>query len=136
LAMSARRTEPETRGRLASLVGDDSKVDAIAQKYRDESQKQRTIAVANAGKLEGKAEFFLLLTAAAGPDAAVDAVKFLSGDEKLKGLTDTLRAAKFSQSFPDETPVKILRRGTMTCRAASGECDLVLDLPDDVRSVD
>jgi tetratricopeptide (TPR) repeat protein len=136
LAMSARRTEPETRGRLASLVGDDSKVDAIAQKYRDESQKQRTIAVANAGKLEGKAEFFLLLTAAAGPDAAVDAVKFLSGDEKLKGLTDTLRAAKFSQSFPDETPVKILRRGTMTCRAASGECDLVLELPDDVRSVD
>ena len=136
LAMSARRTEPETRGRLASLVGDDSKVNAIVQKYRDESLKQRTITLANTARLEGKAEFFLLLTAAAGSDAAVDAVKFVSGDEKLKGLADTVRAAKVSQSFPDETPVKILRRGAVTCGGASGECMLVLELPDEVRSVD
>jgi hypothetical protein len=116
-------------------VGADSNVDATVQKYRDESQKQRTIALANTAKLEGKAEFFLLLTAA-GSDAAGDAVKFISGDEKLKSLTDTIRAAKFSQSFPDETPVKILRRGTVTCGATSGECVLVLELPGDVRSVD
>jgi tetratricopeptide (TPR) repeat protein len=136
LAMNARRTEPETRGRLASLAGGDSKVDAIVQKYRDELPKQRTVTLANAAKLEGKAEFFLLLTAAAGSDAGVEGVKFIGGDEKLKSLADTVQSAKFHQSFPDETPVKILRRGTVTCSAASGECVLVLELPDDVRSVD
>jgi tetratricopeptide (TPR) repeat protein/transglutaminase-like putative cysteine protease len=135
LAMSARRPEPETMARLAALVGGDDKVDAIVEEYRDELQQQRTIKLANGNKQEGKAEFFLLFSASPGPDATADAVKFVSGDEKLKGLADTFHA-QYRQTFPDETPVKILRRGTVTCTAASGDCVLLLDLPGDVRSVD
>ncbi len=135
LSMAARRPEPETRSRLAALLGGDDKVDAIVEKSRDELQQQRTIKLSNASKQEGKADFFLLLSAPTGSDAAVEAVKFVSGDEKLKDLTDALRSVKCHQTFPDDTPVKILRRATVTCTAAS-DCTLLLTLPDDVRSVD
>jgi tetratricopeptide (TPR) repeat protein len=135
LAMRARRPEPETRGRLAALVGGDDKVEAIVEKSRGELQQQRTIKLTNGNKQDGKADFFLLFSPAPGPDATVDAVKFVSGDEKLKGMDDTLHSAKYHQTFPDDTPLKLLRRGTVTC-SASAECVLVLELPDDVRSVD
>jgi hypothetical protein len=66
----------------------------------------------------------------------VEAVKFTSGDEKLKVFTDALRTAEYRLSFPDDTPVKILRRGILSCSTAAGTCTFVLILPDDVRTVD
>ena len=68
--------------------------------------------------------------------ATVEAVKFASGDEKLKVFTEALRTAEYPLTFPDDTPVKILRRGVLTCSTASGNCTFVLMLPDDVRTVD
>jgi tetratricopeptide (TPR) repeat protein len=136
LAISARRPEPETRGRLAALLGGDDKVDAVVEKYRDELQQQRSVKLPNTSKQEGKADFFLLLSVAPGSDATVEAARFVSGDEKLKGLADALHSAKYHQTFPDETPVKILRRGTVTCTAASSECTMLFALPEDVSSVD
>jgi hypothetical protein len=38
--------------------------------------------------------------------------------------------------FPDSTPVKVLRRGILSCSTATGSCMFVLVLPDDVRTVD
>jgi hypothetical protein len=61
-------------------------------------------------------------------------VKFVSGDEKLKIFTEALRTAAYRLTFPDDTPLKILRRGTLTCTAST--CTFVLLLPDDVRTVD
>ena len=135
LAMNARRPEPETRSRLAALVGGDDKVDATVAKDRDDQQHERTLKVANTAKLDGRAEFFVLLSPGEGSTAAVEGVAFLDGDEKLKASTDALRRAGFSQRFPDETPVKILRRGTLSCKA-DGDCTFVLALPDEVKSVD
>ncbi len=68
--------------------------------------------------------------------ATVEAVKFASGDEKLKIFTEALRTAEYRLTFPDDTPVKILRRGVLTCSTATGNCSFVLMLPDDVRTVD
>jgi hypothetical protein len=65
----------------------------------------------------------------------VDAVKFVSGDEKLKSFTEALRTADYHLTFPDATPVKILRRGTLSCQMPY-KCEFVLTLPDDVRTVD
>jgi len=127
--------QPETRGRLAALLGGDDKVDAMVEKTRDELRQQRTITVANAGKQDGKADFLVLLSPGSGSNAIAESAKFVSGDEKLKPLTEAIQAAKYHQTFPDETPVKIPRRGTMTC-VSSGDCSLVLDLPEDVSSVD
>jgi len=136
LALNARRPDPETHGRLAALAGGDDKVDAIVQKAREELTEERTIKLENAAKQEGKADFFLLLTN--GPDSgvSVDNVKFVGGDDKLKNFADALRAAHYGQTFPDKTAVKVLRRGTLSCAAASTNCAFLLALPEDVRSVD
>jgi hypothetical protein len=63
-------------------------------------------------------------------------VKLVSGDEKLKSFSQALRTADYHLTFPDETPVKLLRRGILSCSTATGNCRFVLMLPDDVRTVD
>jgi len=133
LALNARRPEPEIRDHLAAVIGND-KVDSLVDKCRNEQQLSRTMQLSNPAALAGKADFFILLgPTATGP--AVEGVSFAAGEEKLKPLAETIRAAKFSQTFPDETPLKLIRRGTATCTSGGG-CVLVLALPEDVRSVD
>jgi hypothetical protein len=87
-------------------------------------------------KQTGSAEFFVLLSGGAATPAKAEGVKFVSGDEKLKIFTDALRTAEYRISFPDDTPVKILRRGVLSCSTETGNCTFVLMLPDDVRTVD
>jgi len=140
LCLSGLRPIPETRDRLAPLVGGSAKVDAAVAKYKDELQQLRTIDLGKVAKENGSAEFFVLLSRGpgrAGSSAAtVEAVKFASGEEKLKVFTEALRAAEYRLTFPDDTPVKILRRGILSCSTATGNCSFVLTLPDDVRTVD
>ena len=134
LSMNGLRPIPETRGRLSTLTGD-AKVDATVAGYKDELERQRTVDLGKA-TLTGNADFFVLLNGGTGEVARADAVKFVSGDEKLKSYTDALRTADYHLTFPDDTPVKVLRRGTLTCSIASGSCKFIMTLPDDVRTVD
>jgi Flp pilus assembly protein TadD len=134
LSMNGLRPTPETRTRLASLAGGDAKADAAVARYKDELEHLRTIDVGKA-KENGNADFFILLSGGAGEKAKVDAVRWVSGDEKLKSYAEALRTADYRLTFPDDTPVKILRRGTLSC-SAGGACKFVLTLPDDVRTVD
>ena len=155
LSLSGMRPIPETRDRLAALAGGDAKVDAMVAKYKDELQRLRTIDLGKVGKETGSAEFFVLLSRGLDhpemghpkmdhPElgkgqrsaATVEAVKFAGGDEKLKIFTEALRTAEYPLTFPDDTPVKILRRGTLSCSKTTGTCEFVLILPDDVRTVD
>jgi hypothetical protein len=136
LAMDAPRPDPETRSRLAALAGGNDKIDAIIEKNHEELAAQRTIKLANAPKQEGKAEFILLLSDGHASEMSVDDVKFASGDEKLKAFTEALRAARYSQTVPDDTAVKVVRRGTLSCTATAADCILLLTLPSDVHSVD
>ncbi len=135
LSMSGLRPIPETRGRLASLAGGDAKADAAVARFKDELQHQSTVDLGKATQT-GNADFFILLSGGAGSVARVDAVRFVSGDEKLKSFTEALRAADYHLTFPDDTPVKVLRRGTLSCSVTTGKCEFVLTLPDDVRTVD
>ena len=136
LSLNGLRPIPETRDRLAALAGGSAKADATVAKHKDELQQVRTIDLGKVAKGTGSAEFFVLLSRGKGADATVEAVKFASGDEKLKVFTDALRTAEYRLSFPDDTPVKILRRGILSCSTATGGCAFVLILPDDVRTVD
>jgi tetratricopeptide (TPR) repeat protein/transglutaminase-like putative cysteine protease len=136
LCLSGLRPIPETRDRLASLTGGNAKVDATVAKYKEDLQQLRTIDLGKVAKETGSAEFFVLLSRGKGSAASVDAVKFASGDEKLKVFTEALRTAEYRLTFPDDTPVKILRRGILSCSTATGTCSFVLMLPDDVRTVD
>jgi|CZKJ01.1.fsa_nt_gi tetratricopeptide (TPR) repeat protein len=136
LSLSALRPDPETRGRLASLSGGDSKADAAVAKYKEDLQRTRTIDLGKVAKEDASAEFFVLLSRGPNSTATVEGVKFASGDEKLKRFTDALRTAEYRVTFPDDTPVKILRRGILSCSTTTGNCTFVLMLPDDVRTVD
>ena len=135
LSMNGLRPTPETRERLASLVGGDAKADAAVARYKDELEHLSTIDLGKATQT-GNADFFILLSGGAGEVAKVDSVKFISGDEKLKSYISALQNADYHLTFPDGTPVKVLRRGTLSCSVTTGSCKFVLTLPDDVRTVD
>jgi tetratricopeptide (TPR) repeat protein len=135
LSMNGLRPAPETRGRLASLAGGDAKVDTTVARYKEELQHLSTVDLGKATQT-GNADFFILLSGGGGSAAKVDAVKFVSGDEKLKSFTEALRTADYHLTFPDDTPVKVFRRGTLSCSMSTRSCTFVLMLPDDVRTVD
>ncbi|HEY6443288.1 MAG TPA: DUF3857 domain-containing protein [Candidatus Acidoferrales bacterium] len=77
------------------------------------------------------AEFFILLS----PGPKVAAVKFLNDNDQFPGAKEALKAAKFEMSFPDDGPVKILRRGFIDCEPELTECTIALIPPPEVRSV-
>src|SRR3984957_15981082 len=136
LSMNGLRPTPETRDRLSALAGGGAKADTAVANYKAELERLRTIDLGKAAKVTGNAEFFVLLSGGAGSSAKVESIKFLSGEEKLKPVAEALRTADFHLTFPDDTPVKVLRRGTLSCLAATGKCSFLLTLPDDVRTVD
>ena len=108
-------------------------MDAAVSKHKDELLQARTIKLGKFSQAGG-ADFFVLL-GRSGSGVTVEGTKFISGDDKLKGLGEVVRTAKYDLTFPDDTPVKVLRRGTASC-SATGECTFVMVVPDDVRSVD
>ncbi len=59
-----------------------------------------------------------------------DAV-FLSGAEELRGAIAALAALKYPQSFPDDTPARVIRKAILSCSLYSKNCTLVLMLPTD-----
>lgn len=135
LSMNGLRPTPETHERLASLAGGDANADAAVMRYKEELQHLSTIDLGKATQT-GNADFFVLLSGGAGEQAKVDAVKFISGDEKLKSYSEALRTADYHLIFPDNTPLKVLRRGTLSCSVTTRKCGFTLILPDDVRTVD
>ena len=129
------RPIPETRERIDALLKSDSKLNGAAKNNNKSLQSLRTIDLGKA-KETGSADFFVLLSGGAGAPAKAEAVRFVSGDEKLKVFTEALRTAQYRLTFPDDTPLKILRRGILSCSTETGNCMFVLMLPDDVRTVD
>ena len=47
---------------------------------------------------------------------------------------DHLRALDYGVMFPDALPIKIIRRGTLTCSAATGDCNFTLAPAEDLRA--
>ena len=90
--MNGLRPTPETRTRLAKLVGSEAKADAEIAKSKAELDRLSTIDLGKATQT-GNADFFVLLSGGAGDVAKVDGVKFVSGDEKLKTYGEALRTA-------------------------------------------
>jgi tetratricopeptide (TPR) repeat protein/transglutaminase-like putative cysteine protease len=130
LAMTGLRPVSETHDRLTHLAGDSAK-----PAPSNELEQLRTISLPCAQGITGSAQFFVML-AASSSGATVENVKFISGDDKIRGMSDALTHLKVGMSFPDDTPTKVLRRGLLSCPAGSSSGTLVWVLPDDVRSVD
>jgi tetratricopeptide (TPR) repeat protein len=135
MSLSGLRPALETKGRLAALVHDEKKADGIVQQHRPDLERLRTVDLGKLAPVAGSADFFVIIAPSSG-EAKIENAKFISGEERLKPLTDNLRGAKVDFSFPDETPTKILRRGTLTCSQDSKQCKFVMMLPEDVHSTD
>ena len=137
LAIAAPHSVPETRGRLAALLGvdaDDKKIEALVAAAVPQLPANRTISAGPLLKEKASGDFLVLLSPA-GNTSSVDAVQFLGGSESLRPLSTSLRRLDFGPIFPDASPTKIIRRGTLTCTAGGAACSLLLLLPDDVHSV-
>lgn len=134
LALNARRPDPETRGRLAALLGGETRLSSVISRNREQFAALRSLKLGNASGVSGSADFFVLLEPGA-TGAAVNDVKFVSGDEKLKPFADSLRHAAYGLEFPETASTKILRRGTLSC-PKTGDCTFEMALPEDVATVD
>ena len=134
LAIAAPHSVPETRGRLTLLRGTNVGIDDLVNAARPELSAIRTFP---AGKLlnESAHADFLILLSPGDNGARANAVQFVSGSENLRPFAERLRALDYGAMFPDASGVKLVRRGTLTCSAATGDCILVLILPEDVHTV-
>lgn len=132
LALNATRPDPETRNRLATLLGGEDRVSSEIARNSEQLTLLRTLTVANPSSVSGTADFFVVLE----PGTSVHDIKFVRGDEKLKSFAGSLRNVHYNVEFPDNTPTKILRRGTFSCPQPEGKCTFVMELPEDVKSVD
>ncbi len=139
-ALAATRPVPETRGRLAQLVGGDEKVPPLRARAAMELSAMRTLDPGALLLETMTGEFFVLLAPgppdASGITAKVEGVRFASGSEKLRQFEGALRALHFPDIFPDDTPTKIVRRGILSCSTATRGCVFVLITPDLVTSID
>jgi Flp pilus assembly protein TadD len=133
LAIAAPHSVPETRARLVILLGGNTGIDERVKQAQSELASIRTLRAGKLLKEDAQADFFVLLSPG-GKDAKVDAVKFISGSEKLRPFVAKLRDLDYGPMFPDAAPVKLVRRGTLACSASSGDCTFTLIRPEDVRS--
>ncbi len=67
------------------------------------------------------AEFYLLLGPGSNP-----AAKFVNGSEELRNAGKAVSAANFNAPFPDEGPVRVLRRGVLDCEPERKMCTFAM----------
>ena len=113
LALASSNPDPETRPRLAKLVGD-KKVDKYVAEQRERLDKERTFPIPGA-KGDGTAEFYVKLSRG----SKVEDVRYISGNDKLKEFADSLKQIDFKPDFPDETDTRLVRRGVLSCASQS-----------------
>lgn len=131
LALAAPGSLPETRAKLTLLLGGNTEINALVEQARPDLATLRRIP---AGKLDAEdvqADFLILLSPGE-KSARVDGVKFIGGSDRLKPFSERLRSLDFGTVFPNRTPVKLVRRATLTCAAKTGDCTLTLIRPEDL----
>ncbi len=134
LALAAPNSVAETRARLTLLLGGNSQIDGLVSKAKPEIAALRAIPAGELLDEETQADFFILLSPAE-KNARVDAVRFVSGSERLRALADRLRALDYGVPFPDASPLQIVRRATLSCPGKGADCTLTLVSPEDVHAV-
>jgi len=133
-AIAAPHVVPETRARLIVLLGGNAGIDELVTKSKPELTKIRVFPAGDLLKENARADFFVLLSPGA-KNPKVEAARFISGSQDLRPFTEKLRALDFGPMFPDASPAKIVRRGTLACNATTGTCTFTLALPEEVRTL-
>lgn len=117
-SMASSRSVPETRKRLAGLVGE-SKVDSTVNSVRQKLGTDRTLALGKA-QHDGSAEFNVVLRG-----TSPEKVQYVKGSETLKSFTEQLTSLKYPGDAPGQD-VRIVRRGILSCSKLTSRCDFVL----------
>jgi tetratricopeptide (TPR) repeat protein len=133
LALAAPHSNPDTRARLTLLLGGNAQINELVQQAAPALIRLRTLPAGKLFNEDAQAEFAILLSPGKIPpnSARVEAVRFLVGNEKLRAFADRLRSLDYGPLFPDASPVKLVRRGTLSCSAAGAECSFILHLGDE-----
>jgi tetratricopeptide (TPR) repeat protein len=97
---------------------------ATKEKYLLEVQKLRTAEISGLPKKMASAQFWMVFT-----PQGVEEVKMITGDPSLSRAADLLKKHAYPQTFPNPGPVKIVRRGILTCSQFDPTCQLVLMEP-------
>jgi tetratricopeptide (TPR) repeat protein/transglutaminase-like putative cysteine protease len=132
-AIAAPHADPETRARLTLLLGENTQIDELVARAKTRLVKSRTFSADKLLAEKAEADFFVLI-APGTKSARVEAVKFINGSPDLRPFAENLRALTFGPMFPDASPAKLVRRGTLSCTAA-GVCTFALILPENVRTL-
>jgi hypothetical protein len=128
---SASAAPAQTLDRLVMLTGSPTKADDSIRAVLGELSDQRTVQLPRVASRAARAEFFVLFESGAGASS----VRFINGSEELRNAGDTLIAAHYDVTFPDDRPAKILRRGILDCPASGSSCHFILLPPESVTSV-
>jgi Flp pilus assembly protein TadD/transglutaminase-like putative cysteine protease len=134
LSIVAAHSVPETRARLIALLGPHAKIEDLVNQAKPELTARRTFSLGKGPSENIQADFLLLLSPGA-KDPKVEAVKFLSGSQNLRPLADRLRTVDFGPMFPNSTPTRLVRRGTLACSATTSNCSFTLILPENLRTL-
>ncbi len=97
---------------------------ADRDKYVQEVQKLRTLEISGLPRRMATAQFWLVFT-----PQGIEEVKMITGDAALGQAADQLKKHAYPQTFPDPGPVKIVRRGVLSCSQFDPTCQFVLLQP-------
>lgn len=86
---------------------------------------QRTVHVPFHTKLEGNSRVAQVVISLR-PGSEEASVTFISGAEELRKGISALAVTKYPQTFPDNTPVQILRKAAFSCSVYTKDCVLLL----------
>jgi tetratricopeptide (TPR) repeat protein len=117
--------QPSKRGISTSTLSGQQVADSEQRdKHVQELQNLRTVEISGLPKKAAAAQFWLIFT-----PQGVEEVKMITGDAALSQAADQLKRHTYPQTFPDPGPVKIVRRGVLSCSQFTPNCQLVMLQP-------
>ena len=120
---------PEARARLAALLPSSTDLDVKITETKMKRAAAEGIKFNNLRNIDDNGELWLLLK----PGPVVAAVQFIRASDALKGAEPDIRALHFPATFPDSTPVTLLRQAWLRCSNNTHECKFGL-IPADLVS--
>jgi tetratricopeptide (TPR) repeat protein len=133
-AATAPHADADSRTRLAAAIGDAAKADEAVKSAANDLLAQRSFKVNKTGEESGEVYFYILVVPTE-KSAKLESVKFIRGDNSLRQATTQISKTDLGNVPPTSPPTKLLRRAKLSCEASAKTCTLVLDHPEDVRTV-